>query len=244
MKNGIYEEIINNKILKEINNEDLLIGKEKLDSEEAKNILTQYIGNITRTALRYVRDDIKDPNEYLLKQIEICNDIIELLKEKLKDDEFEELKISESAEVLTYVYSRMNNISFNNEVIRPETSISRTSLFTGSKREPNLNEEMKKEIASADEICMLVSFIKWSGLVTILDELKQFTDSGKKLRVLTTSYMEATDFKAVVELAKLSNTEIKVSYDTKRTRLHAKSTYLKEIMDLQQHMLVHQICLM
>jgi len=39
MKNGIYEEIINNKILKEINNEELLIGKEKLDSEEAKNIL-------------------------------------------------------------------------------------------------------------------------------------------------------------------------------------------------------------
>ena len=227
MKNGIYEEIINNKILKEINNEELLIGKEKLDSEEAKNILTQYIANITKTALKYIRDDIKDSNEYLLKQIEICNDIIELLKEKLQDKEFEKLKISESAEVLTYVYSRMNNTNFNNEIIRPETSISRTSLFTGSKREPNLNEEMKKEIASADEICMLVSFIKWSGLRTILDELKAFTSSGKKLKIITTSYMEATDFKAVEELSKLSNTEIKVSYDTERTRLHAKSYVFK-----------------
>ena len=227
MKNGIYEEIINNKILKEIDNEELSIGKEKLDSEEAKNILTQYIANITKTALRYIRDDIKDSNEYLLKQIEICNDIIELLKEKLQDKEFEELKISESAEVLTYVYSRMNNTNFNNEIIRPETSISRTSLFTGSKREPNLNEEMKKEIASADEICMLVSFIKWSGLRTILDELKVFTSSGKKLKIITTSYMEATDFKAVEELSKLSNTEIKVSYDTQRTRLHAKSYVFK-----------------
>ena len=227
MKNGIYEEIINNKILKEIDNEKLLIGKEKLDSEEAKNILTQYIANITKTALKYIRDDIKDPNEYLLKQIEICNDIIELLKEKLQDKEFEELKISESAEVLTYVYSRINNTNFNNEIIRPETSISRTSLFTGSKREPNLNEEMKKEIASADEICMLVSFIKWSGLRTILDELKAFTSSGKKLKIITTSYMEATDFKAVEELSKLSNTEIKVSYDTERTRLHAKSYVFK-----------------
>ena len=227
MKNGIYEEIINNKILKEINNEELLIGKEKLDSEEAKNILTQYIANITKTALKYIRDDIKDSNEYLLKQIEICNDIIELLKEKLQDKEFEELKISESAEVLTYVYSRMNNTNFNNEIIRPETSISRTSLFTGSKREPNLNEEMKKEIASADEICMLVSFIKWSGLRTILDELKAFTSSGKKLKIITTSYMEATDFKAIEELSKLSNTEIKVSYDTERTRLHAKSYVFK-----------------
>lgn len=227
MKNGIYEEIINKKILKEIDNDELLIGKEKLDPEEAKNILTQYIANITKTALKYVRDGISEPQEYLLKQIELCNEIIQLLKERLQDSEFEELKVSDSAEVLTYVYEKINNTDFNNKVIRPETSISRTSLFTGSKKEPNLNEEMKKEIVSYDEICMLVSFIKWSGLRTILDELKEFSQNGKKLKIITTSYMEATDFKAVEELAKLPNTEIKVSYDTERTRLHAKAYIFK-----------------
>lgn len=227
MINGIYEEIINNKILKELNDNDLIIGKEKLDPEEAKNLLTQYIANITKTALRYVREEALEPQEYLIKQIEICNEIIELLKEKLKDNEFEELKITESAEVLTYAYDRINNKDYNNKIIRPETSISRTSLFTGAKKEPNLNEEMKKEIFSADEIYMLVSFIKWSGLRTILDELKIFTSNGKKLKIITTSYMEATDFKAVEELSKLSNTEIKISYDTERTRLHAKSYIFK-----------------
>ena len=227
MKNGIYEEIVNNKILKEINDDNLIIGKEKLDAEDAKNILTQYIANITKIALKYIRDDYREPEEYLLKQIEICNGIIDLLKENLQDEEFEDLKINESAEVLIYVYSKMNNTSFNNEIIRPETSISRTSLFTGSKKEPNLNEEMKKEIFSADEICMLVSFIRWSGLRTILDELKRFTESGKKLKVITTSYMGATQPKAIEELAKLQNTQIKISYDTERTRLHAKAYVFK-----------------
>lgn len=227
MKNGIYEEIINNKILKELNNEDLIIGKEKLDSEDAKTFLTQYIAEITKTALKYVRDEITEQQEYLLKQVELCNDIIELLKQKLNENEFEDLKITNRAEVLTYVYDRMNNSNFNNQVIRPETSISRTSLFTGAKKEPNLQEEIKREIFSADEICMLVSFIKWSGLRTILDELKLFTERGKKLKIITTSYMEATDFKAVEELSKLPNTEVKISYDTERTRLHAKSYIFK-----------------
>jgi HKD family nuclease len=232
LKQGIYEEIINQKLkneLKDIEVNTYEIGKEKLDVEEARKQLSTYISHITRKALQFVRENEKDDAEALLEQIKTCNEIISLLSTKLDDAEFKSLHIEEEGEVLTSIYSRINSVKSirKGKIIRPVTPISQSSLFTGSNYEPNMLGELKKEILTSDSIDMLVSFIKWSGLRCIIEELKIFTGKGGRLRVITTSYMEATDYKAIAELSQLPNTELKVSYDVERTRLHAKAYLFK-----------------
>ncbi|NPE23910.1 restriction endonuclease PLD domain-containing protein, partial [Fusibacter sp. A1] len=162
--------------------------------------------------------------EELNEQLMIANQLICRLKELTKDDSLEEWLIEES-KVLRGSYDKHIKLEVFKESI-PLSSISKSSLFTGSKGDPQVYRELKREIATADKVDLLVSFIKHSGLRLIYDDLVEHTKS-KPLRVITTSYMGASDLKAIEQLSKLPNTEVRISYDTQRTRLHAKAYYFE-----------------
>jgi len=234
LKEGVYEQLINRELkqkLKQLSLDKYLIEKEELDVEEAKTILSAYISSVVKKALRFIRENSKqNDKEALLSQIEACNELIRILANIARERNIEDFKIEEEGEVLTALYSKINSIKSVKEskAVRPVTPLTQSSLFTGSAQEPNMMSELKKEILCCDSIDMLVSFVKWSGLRCIIEELKEFTEQeGHRLRIITTSYMGATDYKAIEELSKLKNTEIKISYDTERTRLHAKAYLFK-----------------
>jgi len=224
LHNGFYESVINKLINEEIlkihGENNKYIDKKPIDKEEANTILSKYMSIVMDKSLQNISGEDKH-----YRQVEICNKIINLLKDELKLEDTDNFIINENAELLLAILNNNDTLLINDykdKKIRPITSIANNSLFTGAQNEPSLGSELVKEINTSDRIDMLVSFIKWSGLVQIYEPLKEFTQNHK-LRIITTSYMGATDYKAVVELSKLPNTEIKISYDNQRTRLHSKS---------------------
>jgi HKD family nuclease len=75
---------------------------------------------------------------------------------------------------------------------------------------------------SADHVDLLCAFIKWYGLRLVEEPIRDLIARGGRLRVITTTYMGATDQRALERLAELG-AEIRVSYETRTTRLHAKA---------------------
>lgn len=222
LKDGLYEQIINKGLETELSTTDKLSTTAPIDSAEASKVLAKYIAEVVEKGLDNVADNGGDVNS----QVALANRIISTIIDETKENELDEMTVAERAEQLLALFDKKNSILAIDEkaaIIRPETSIAQSSLFTGAIHEPQMFTELKKEIISCNRIDMLVSFIKWSGLRLIMDELAAFTQNGGELRIITTSYMGATDVKAIEELRKLPNTKIKVSYDTRRTRLHAKT---------------------
>lgn len=221
LPNGLYEQVINKAIEAELSKEEKISRTAKIDDAESSKILSSYVAEIIEQSLEVLKDKGYDTNQ----QIEYVNRIIQsAINDSYIDSD--SISISNKAEQLLAVYDKKDSIlavDEKSDIPRPVTSIARSSIFTGAKNEPQMYTELKKEIVSCNKIEMIVSFIKWSGLRLLIDELRQFTSNGGELSIITTSYMGATDIKAIEELRSLPNTKIKVSYDTKITRLHAKA---------------------
>ncbi len=223
LRPGLYEQVINERIKQEL--EKIPAERRQaapIDGAEAPRVLARYVAGVVQKKL----NELSEGRNGVAGQVRLVNRMIDMLGQ---DDGAVRsgLSVDRRAEQLLALLGAQDpDLAMGKtarDLERPETSLAESSLFTGAVREPQMFSELKREIRSCSRIDMLVSFIKWSGLRLIFNELKNFTQRGGHLRVITTSYMGATDVKAVDELSHLPNTEIKVSYDTDRTRLHAKA---------------------
>lgn len=166
---GIYEEVVSDSLNKQLASiDENLKYTEKIDPEEAPAILAEYTSKIIKQRLQMLQETKGELSE----QIKLVNKLIEVVADDAADimdekvaDQGEQLKALLLDNPITKVTKRKAS-----DLIRPATSVADTSLFTGAGREPNMSSEINKEIASCDRIDMMVSFIRWSGVVLILDD--------------------------------------------------------------------------
>ena len=97
-----------------------------------------------------------------------------------------------------------------------------TTLLTNAPGEPRVGSQVLAEIHSADRIDVVMAFIRRSGIAPLLDALRAHCEAGRALRVLTTTYTGSTEARALDALRDLG-ADVRVSYDTTTTRLHAKA---------------------
>ncbi len=103
----------------------------------------------------------------------------------------------------------------------PRGSLLSSGLVTNARGESVLSH-LGSEFESADRIDLLCSFIKLSGLDKFRPLIERHRARGRPLRVLTTTYMHATEVRAIELLHRLG-AEVRISYDDGTTRLHAKA---------------------
>lgn len=189
----------------------------KIDLEEQPGRYAAFVARVLEQALR----EESDPE----KRLALCNRILgHVAKEPGREHLEKHHLISKVKPLLLEITPPHYGKS---GIPRPRTPLAESSLFTGSPQEPQLAHELLEEMRSSDAVDILVSFIKWSGLRLLMPAFEDLRDRKISVRLITTSYMGASDAPAVEWLAKLPNVQVRVSYDTERTRLHAKAYHFR-----------------
>lgn len=208
LEDGLYERLV------EVDEEqNLTLENSRIDSVDEINAKKRLVVQSLEKALRN-RVGLSANDQELDKVIADISTVLEIDFARSPAGSLRELKwISQNPSLDE---NRLDNF-------RPITPISEQALFTNSKDEPRIDLELERELATADRVEILVSFIKVSGLRLLESQLLKLRDRGVPVRLITTTYMGATDKKAIDRLVNELGVEVRIDLLPVSNRLHAKA---------------------
>ncbi|MEU9621729.1 DUF3427 domain-containing protein [Streptomyces sp. NPDC048155] len=210
---GLYETLITHRLDERMKQLDST-GWRSIDGmvgpESAPHVLSRHIGNVVRQALQGL-----SPTE----QVIAANHVLESLSTIDGTAAWVDLVIEGPRQLLAVAEQEAPGVY----AIRPATPLSETALITNSPDDPSLGFELRAELATADRVDLLCAFVKWHGLRVLEQSLSSARDRGVPIRVLTTTYIGATERRALDRLVREFGAEVKVNYELRSTRLHAKA---------------------
>jgi superfamily II DNA or RNA helicase/HKD family nuclease len=204
---GLYEQLLTRAMLGRVVGARTLVGD--IDEAEQADVLGDYVGRCVAAALRDTSPG---------SRVDRVNELLATLQDDV---------VEAGPRQLLAVAREDRPGAWRLLTTRPAVPLSRPALLTNASSDPKLGSELRAELATADRVDLLCAFIKWSGLRILETELRQLQDRRAPLRVLTTTYLGATERAALDRLVRDLGAEVKVNYETQSTRLHAKAWLLR-----------------
>ncbi|WP_308040546.1 DUF3427 domain-containing protein [Streptomyces sp. PSKA30] len=213
---GVYEQLVTQNLHEQLEGLEAA-GWKAIDAEVSEestpHVLARHIGEVVGRRLAQL------PHK---KQVAVVNDLMRSLAASAPDPDEDEIggTIADGPRQLLALAEQEAPGVY---AIRPLTPLSETALITNAPDDPNLGAELRAELATADHIDLLCAFVKWHGIRVLEDSLRAAKERGVPIRVITTTYIGATDRYALDRLVREFGAEVKVNYEIRSTRLHAKA---------------------
>jgi superfamily II DNA or RNA helicase/HKD family nuclease len=210
MKPGIYDALVTNGLLEALGRTDGLESVlRNIDEADQPEVLARHVRDAVLRALTDTRDESE--------RVELVNDLLGRLS--YPGDALQAAKPQQ----LVSLYPPPGPGVHHPGDTRPSTPLSDAALLTNAHGEPALGTELRSEIDTSDQVELLCAFVKWYGLRLLEPQLQRLRERGAPFRVITTTYLGATDRAALDRLVRDFGAEVKIQYDVLRTRLHAKA---------------------
>ncbi|MEO8585438.1 MAG: DUF3427 domain-containing protein [Acidobacteriota bacterium] len=218
---GLYDELITLGLARELEGLEesgFRTFREDLDPSEADVLLARHLTRLLSRALRSVDSDGR-----LAKQVQLCNTLRQALSVLSSAEVTTEDDVKQPASILNAITPQPIGLAAPPPPQRPQIRLSASDLLVNARGEPRIGHSLSEEIPSSDRIDLLCAFIRWNGLRVIEPALRVFLlDHSRPLRVITSTYTGSTERRALDLLVGMG-AQVKVSYETQATRLHAKA---------------------
>jgi superfamily II DNA or RNA helicase/HKD family nuclease len=216
---GLYERLVTQelkRLLESLN--PAQVALDGPDAADAHVAISDHLRRIIERVLRAIPEE-----ERLTRQAQLCNALISWLHHEAAHGSVSPTDaLAVPVEILREIKSTGRGAAFVPSTPQPLVPLSSADLLVNARGEPSVGAAIEREIYSADRIDLLCAFVRWNGLRIVRPALEAHREAEKPLRVITTVYTGSTERRALDWLASIG-AEIKVSYDTKTTRLHAKA---------------------
>ncbi|MFF5708131.1 DUF3427 domain-containing protein [Streptomyces sp. NPDC012756] len=210
---GLYEQLITLRLetqLKELADRGLYAIDDVVGPESSPRVLAKHVSDTVRRILEQLPAS---------EHVHAANHILESMNTIEGAREWVELVADGPRQLLAVAEQEAQGVYR----IRPATPLAEAALLTNAPEDPSLGFELRAELATADRVDLLCAFVKWHGLRVIEQSLEAAHARGVPIRVITTTYIGATERQALDRLVQRFNAEVKVNYELRSTRLHAKA---------------------